>query len=137
MVVRAFVRCENTIELRPMNYEEAVSSDDKEEWIKAVEEEHKNFTKFNVVEAVNIDEIPQEVVVLDTRKANGVRRARNNVRGVKEEPDVQYDERKTSAAVIMIMAGWMARVADVKGAFLLGEFDENDQKNIHKGAKRL
>ena len=79
MVIRAFVSCENTIELRPMNYEEAMASDDKEEWIKAVEEEYKNFTKFNVVEAVNIDEIPQEVVVLDTtwamkRKANGVRR---------------------------------------------------------------
>ena len=41
---------------------------------------------------------------------------------------MRYDERKMSAPVNMIMAGWVARVADVKGAFLLGEFDENDQQ---------
>ena len=97
-----------------------------------------------MVEAVNKEDIPQEVVVLDTtwamkRKANGVRRARNYVRGFKEEPDVHYDDRKTSAPVvsdvtvkvlfvIMLTAGWVARVADVKGAFLLGEFDEKDQQ---------
>ena len=69
------------------------------------------------------------------KKANGTYRARLNVREFQQAEGVHYDAadiaspvtNSTSIRIVMVlalMAGWIAKIFDVKGAFLNGEFYE-------------
>ena len=66
------------------------------------------------------------------KKANGVFRARLNVRGYEQIPGEHYEPDWTSAPVasdvairlmlcLMLMSGMHAHLIDVQGAFLLGK----------------
>ena len=48
----------STTELKPMKYKEAMRSRDREEWKKAVEEEHNNMKNYNVWTPVQIKDVP-------------------------------------------------------------------------------
>ena len=74
------------------------------------------------------------------KKANGTYRARLNARGYEQVDGVHYDSHNISAPVtndvticivlvLMIMAGWVGELLDIKGAFLHGEFE--DGKNVY------
>jgi hypothetical protein len=76
------------------------------------------------------------------KKANGTFRARLNARGYEQIDGVHYDSHNISAPVtndvtirivltLMIMAGWVGEILDVKGAFLHGDFEEG--KNVYMG----
>ena len=72
------------------------------------------------------------------KKANGTFRARLNARGFEQVEGVHYHESNIASPVtndmsiriimvLALMAAWTAKIVDVKGAFLHGEFEEDDE----------
>ena len=131
---------DHTSELHVMKFKQAMKSVDKENWEKAVDEEHERMVKHKVWQAVKRDNVPPNAKVLTStwamkKKSNGKFRARVNARGYEQIDGEHYNADSTAAPVVneitirlvftlMVMAGWYAEVVDVRGAFLHGEFDE-------------
>ena len=80
------------------------------------------------------------------RKSNGIYRAKINMRRNEQEDGKHYDSTSISSPVtndvsirvmltLMLMAGMRAYIVDVKGASLIGEFDNGEELycKIHKG----
>jgi hypothetical protein len=66
----------NTQELYVMNYDEAMKTKDKKDWVRAVEEEHEQMMKLKVIKPVKRSELPDRAKVLSTtwamkKKSNG------------------------------------------------------------------
>ena len=132
-----------TTELHVMKYKQAMQSSEKNEWIKAVEEEHTRMTDHQVWEPISKENVVKGGKVLTStwamkKKANGKFRARLNARGYEQIDGVHYDEDTKAAPVtnditiriimtLMVMAGWYAHVIDVQGAFLNGRFADGEQ----------
>jgi Reverse transcriptase (RNA-dependent DNA polymerase) len=133
-------------ELNVIKYNEAMWAKDLEEltkWIKGMDEEHARFLLNEVWVAVlkgnHKDIIPITMTWALKLKASGVVRARCNVRGFEQIPYVHYDPDSKSSPVttqaaifvsfvLMMMAtNFVARIVDVKGAFLKGRFASNDE----------
>jgi hypothetical protein len=126
-----------------MNYNKAMQRDDKDKWKEAVKEEFDRFRELNVFKTVPISEVPHGTKVLTTtwamkKKANGKYRARLNMRGFEQANGQHYDDAWTSAPVasdvtirillvLMLMCGWSAHVVDVRSAFLLAKFENNER----------
>ena len=135
-------RFENTQELHVMKFNEAMSKDGKPEWEKAVNEEHERYVKDEVFKPVKIKDVPKDTKVITTtwsmkKKSNGTYRAHMNMRGYEQKLGEHYNASSISSPVtndvtisimlvLMLMAGWYARMVDVKGTFLHGEFDNNE-----------
>ena len=133
---------ENTKELHVMKYNEAMQQPDREQWVKAVREEHDRFIQYNVFKPVKKNEVPNDAKVLTTtwamkKKSNGTYRARLNMRGYEQVNGEHYDESSISSPVtndstirvvliLMLMAAFRSHIVDVKGAFLHGEFDNGE-----------
>ena len=75
---------------------------------------------------------------MQKKKANGTYRARLNARGFQQIDGVHYDGQSISSPVandatiriiliLMVMAGWVGELLDVKGAFLHGNFENDDE----------
>ena len=123
-----------------MKYKDAMETQDLENWEAAVEEERKNMENYSVWTPIILKDVPEgEKVITSTwainKKANGTYHARLNVRGFQQVQGVHYDSSDISSPVtndmsiriimvLTLMAGWIAQIFDVKGAFLHGEFDE-------------
>ena len=136
---------QNTHELRVMKYNEALLLDDKKNWMKAVEEEYQCMVKSNVFKVVDRRDLPDGATVLLSstwamkKKSNGTYRARLNARGFEQKDDGEHFNSSNPAApvtnavsvrifmVIMLMARWATYMLDVKGAFLLGEFEDGEK----------
>ena len=145
---------DNTAELKPMKYEKAIQGPDGEAWKKEIENEHNRMVAHGVFEPVHKDDLPNGVVPIDStwackKKSNGKLRGRLNARGFRQIADVHYDQSSIHAPVtngisirvlltLMIMAGWVANVVDVKGAFLHGEFTDGEviYMKVPKGFER-
>jgi hypothetical protein len=133
----------NTEELIPMKYKEAMKTKDRDSWMKAIDEEYSKFKKYKVFRPVKIEDVPKGSKFLTTtwamkKKANGTFRARMNMRGYEQEDGIHYDSASIASPVtndvtirimmvLMLMTGWIGYLVDVKGAFLLGEFENNEQ----------
>ena len=76
-------------------------------------------------------------------KSNGTKRARINGRGYEQIDGVHYDStsihapvtNETSVRIVMVLAlvaGWIGRINDVKGAFLKGSLDEESEQMYMK-----
>ena len=131
----------STTELHVMKFDQAMASNDKEKWENAVQEEHERFERNRVFVATSIDQVPKDAKILTStwamkKKASGKYRARLNARGFEQIDGEHYDEAERSSPtvnittiyvmlVIMIMARYIAHLADVHGAFLLGHFDKD------------
>jgi hypothetical protein len=138
---------ETTEELRPLKYDEAMATEDREKWTKAVEEEYKRMVDYSVFEPVPRSGLPDGAKILTStwamkKKANGVFRARLTARGYEQVDGVHYDENSKSAPVVngatvnivfilMLMAGWFGLLLDVNGAFLNGRFQK--QHRVYMG----
>ena len=137
----------NTNELKVMKYEEALRTD-KAGWSTAIDEEHERMVENNVWKAVKKDEVPKGAKVLTSTwacklKSNGTKRARINGRGYEQIDGVHYDLLSITSPVtndasvrivfvLALMAGWIGRISDVKGAFLKGDLDlEKEQMYMH------
>ena len=134
---------DNTSELRPMKYKEAMKTKDAKEWQKAVEQEHKRMIERSVWKAVKRQDVPDTAKILTTtwamkKKANGTYRARLNARGYEQIEGEHYDGYNIAAPVtsdvtirivltLMLMAGWAGEVLDIQGAFLHGLFEDNEE----------
>jgi hypothetical protein len=137
----------NTQELKPMKYEEALQRNDREAWINAVQVEHERFVKHGVWEPVPRQSVPFDAKILSStwamkQKSNNVRRARLNARGFEQVDGKHYDATDIAAPVVsnltiricfilLAMTGWYAHVMDVKGAFLTGEFGNGEKLYMH------
>ena len=133
---------ESTEELKPMKFREAMSTKSREGWIKAVDEEWKRFKQYDVFKPVLREDVPNGSKFVSTtwamkKKASGKLRARMNMRGFEQRDQIHYDSMNIASPVtndvtvrvclvLMLMAGWMARLVDVNGAFLHGEFDNGE-----------
>ena len=141
----------NTKELKVMRHNEAMASEYKAEWDKAVDEEHDRMIppdgkKATVWVVVKRRDIPPGEKVMKTtwtmkRKPNGKYRARINARGYEQIDEIHFDGSSISAPVtneftvrvilvIGIMAGWDLELIDMHGAFLLGPFEEDEAMYI-------
>ena len=133
----------NTTELRPMKYKEAMQVD-REGWTKAVHEEHDRMVANGVWRPVKKRDVPSGAKVLTSTwacklKSNGTKRARINGRGYEQIDGVHYDSSSISSPVtndvsvrivfvLAIMANWIGRISDVKGAFLKGDLDQDKEQ---------
>jgi Reverse transcriptase (RNA-dependent DNA polymerase) len=127
-------------ELNVIKYNKAMQSNDLEELtkrIKGMDEEHARFLFNEVWNAVlrgdHQDVIPITMTRALKMKSNGIVRARCNVRGFEQIPNVHYDPDSQSSpvttqaaifiafAIMMMATNVVARIVDVKGAFLKGK----------------
>ena len=136
----------HTTELQVMKLYEALQSEDKEAWEAAVADELDRFKKHSVFEVVEKRNIPARTRPLTTtwnmkKKANGTFRARLTIRGFEQVPNVHYRPEWISAPVsnavtirimlvLLLMMGGYAHIVDVCSAFLLGLFD-NDEERVY------
>ncbi len=133
---------ENTVELCPMKYDEAINGPDGEAWKVEIEKEHKRMVKNGVFEVVSREDLPKDVKPIYgtwacKKKSNGKLRGRLNARGFRQVDGLHYDGSSihspvTNAAtirtvlVLMLLAMWLAHLTDVNGAFLLGRFTDGE-----------
>jgi hypothetical protein len=145
---------ENTAELRPMKYNEALHGPDKKKWETALDEEHNRMLKFGVWEAGRRRDLKTASKIITStwamkKKASGTYRARINARGFEQREGQHYDGTSISAPVsnemvirivlvLMIMVGWVGEIHDVQGAFLHGEFDQGEEihTEVHQGFEK-
>jgi len=132
---------ENTSELRPITYEEAMSGPDKEQWKLAIRKEYDNMRKYGVFKIVPNSELKEKVTFLDSKwvmkkKSNGIFRARLTARGFKQVDGEHYDSDDVSSPtininsarvlfVIMVTMWRKGLLIDVNGAFLLGNWEDD------------
>lgn len=132
----------NTNELKPMKFQQAMNTKDKEGWIKAVEEEWNKMKEYNVFEKIPRKDLPKGTKILTTtwamkKKASGVLRARINARGFEQVNGIHYDSTEASSPVthditirvcliLMLMMQGSAGLLDIKGAFLHGRFEDEE-----------
>ena len=79
----------STLELKPLNYDEAMAGNDKAQWQIAVDVEQEHFVKHKAVMSVPRSSVPQGAMIMDSarackKKSNGVFRARLNLRGFRQ-----------------------------------------------------
>jgi hypothetical protein len=133
---------ENTMELKPMKYKEAINQPDEMAWEKEIEHEHERMVKNNAWEPVKKSLLPKGTKVIDNKwackkKSTGKLRGHLNASGFEKIERVHYNRTSTHAPVtnagtiqivliLMIMANWQGQIVDVKGAFLHGKFKDGE-----------
>ena len=134
---------ENTAELIPMKYNEAMAGPDREGWIKAVEDEHNRMLHHKVWTPVKRSDVPRGTKIITTtwamkKKANGTLRARINARGYEQIEGIHYQKKSVAAPTvhsmsinitfILIATGRLCTdLNDVQGAFLNGMFSNGEK----------
>jgi Reverse transcriptase (RNA-dependent DNA polymerase) len=127
-----FIGFTSTKELHVKNYNDAMKTDDREHWSKAIEEEHNRMVESEVWSAVDKGMLNKNDKILTTtwamkKKPNGKYKARINAHGFKQKDGLHYNSTNTSSPVtndttirvmftILIQMGWKVYVIDVKGA---------------------
>jgi hypothetical protein len=128
---------DNTSELRAMKFKEVMQGQDEQEWeAPAVEEEHDRMVHMLVGKPILLRDLPNHTKVHAStwamkKKANGAHRPRMNACGHEQVDGEHCDSHSISSPVtnemtirgvlaLMIMAGWVGKLLDVKGAFLHG-----------------
>ena len=92
----------HTTELQVLTYWEAMASEDKDKWLEAVEDEFQRFMKLKVFKPIPRFRLPRWAKILSTvwackKKASGVYRARLNMRGFEQIPNMHFRPEWTSA----------------------------------------
>eukprot|EP00957_Ditylum_brightwellii_P111799 8527220-Ditylum_brightwellii.AAC.2 len=88
-----------------MNYNEAMTMEEKGDWYQAALKEHKSFCKYQVWKSVLKSKLPEGGKVLTLTwamkpKPNGVRYARLNAHGFEQVDGLYYDGQDLSAPVV-------------------------------------
>jgi Reverse transcriptase (RNA-dependent DNA polymerase) len=109
-----------------------------------MDEEKGRFDKHKVVEAVQRNQVPDGTRIMTStwackKKSNGTYRVRLNLRGFLQVEGEHYDAHSISSPVVTIITihivltmltiivDWYAVLADVQGAFLLGDWESDRQ----------
>jgi hypothetical protein len=133
---------ENTMELKPMKYKEAINRPGGKAWEKEIENEHDRMVKNNAWEPVKKSLLPKGAKVIYStwgckKKSTGKLRGCLNARGFKQVEGVHYNGTSTHAPVtnagtirikllLRIMTDWQGQIVDVKGTFLHGELKDGE-----------
>ena len=146
---------QNTNELKVIGYDEPMQQDDKKEWEKSINKEHDRMIKNQVWTVVKKKDVLKNADIIDLtwamkKKANGQYHACLAARGFKQTHGKSFVYHDISLPVVhdimvcivltmLLMSGWAAHIVDVNGAFLLGEFKENEQiyMKILKGFEKF
>jgi acetoin utilization deacetylase AcuC-like enzyme len=128
----------HTQEVIPMKYKEAMAGPEKDEWLKAGEDEYQRMVKYKVFKEVHKTDLPKDAKILSStwamkKKANGTKRARINARSYEQVDGEHYNTSSIASPVvneasmfliriIICMARMATDVNDVKGEFLNGKF---------------
>jgi hypothetical protein len=132
----------STFELKPLNYDEAMAGQDKVHWQTAMHEEQECFVKHKAVLAMPRIQVPKGAKIMDSawackkKKSNGVFQARLNLGGFKQVDGEHFDSHSVSSPVaniitihlvlaLVAIASLFAVLVDVRGAFLLGDWESN------------
>ena len=88
---------ENTAELRPMKYDEAMLTSDAPEWKKSVKEEFDRMQYHKVFQLIQRSEVPKDANVITStwamkKKSNGTLHARLNACGYEQVDGEHYDK---------------------------------------------
>jgi hypothetical protein len=134
---------QSTAELKPMKFQEAMKTKDKEAWLKAVKEEHQRMLDHHVFKVVRRSQVPKWAKILSStwsmkKKASGVFRARLVARGFEQKEGEHYFADGVSSPVVneasifiililMVLMAANAELNDVKGAFLTGFFSRGEE----------
>ena len=113
-----------------MKYNQAINGPDGEAWKEEIKNEHERMVKHKVFEVIDRADLPEGAKAIDStwackKKSNGTLRGRLNARGFKQVDGQHYDSSSIHAPVtnavtirvvlvLMVMAGWVANVVDVK-----------------------
>jgi Reverse transcriptase (RNA-dependent DNA polymerase) len=133
-----------TAELKPLNYEQAMGGSDKGKWLESMDEEKGRFDKHKVVEAVQHSQVPEGTCIMTStwvckKKSNGTYHAQLNLCGFLQVEGEHYDAHSISSPVVTIITihivltlltvivDWYAVLVDVRGAFLLGDWESDQQ----------
>ena len=145
----------NTNELKVIGYDEAMQRKYRNEWLNSINEEHDRMLKHKVWMVVKKKDVPENADIIDSmwamkKKANGQYHARLPAWGFKQTHGKSFEYHDISSPVvhdimvrivltILLMSGWVAHIVDVNGAFLLGEFRENEHiyMKVPKGFERF
>jgi Reverse transcriptase (RNA-dependent DNA polymerase) len=115
----------------------------KEQWEKAIEDEHDRMVKIKVWVHIKHENIDKNVKILSStwamkKKANGQFRARITAQRYLQEDSIHYFSDSTAAPVtnettikiifvLLTMSNWTARVVNMRGAFLKGRFANGEE----------
>ena len=142
---------QNTNELKVIGYDEAMQQKDKKQWLNSINEEHDRMIKNKVWTVIKKKDVPKNADIIDStwamkKNANGQYHARLAARGFKQTHGKSFEYHDISSPVvhditvrivltILLMSGWAAHIVNVNGAYLLGEFRENEHiyMKISKG----
>ena len=145
----------NTNELKVIGYDEAMQRKDRNEWLKSINEEHDRMLNNKVWMVVKKKDVPNNADIIDStwamkKKANGQYHARLAAWGFKQTHGKSFEYHDISSPIvhditvrivltILLMSGWAAHIVDVNGAYLLGEFRENEHiyMKVPKGFERF
>ena len=145
----------NTNELKVIGYDKAMQKKDKSKWMSSINEEHDRMLKNKVWMVVTKKDVPKNADIIDStwamkKKANGQYCACLAAWGFKQTHGKSFEYHDISSPVvhditvrivltILLMSGWAAHIVDVNGAFLLGEFRENEHiyMKVPKGFERF
>ena len=133
---------ENTTELRTMKYDEAMASEDKDNWEEAVDQEKSKFNKYKVFKSTPIEDVPKDAKILTStwsmkKKAYGKFCARLIAGGFEQGEQEHYSENDISSPdvnhivvriclILHIIVAWQAWIVDVGGSFLNDQFDKGE-----------
>ena len=128
----------NTENFKVMKYQKAVNGPDGESWKEEIVNEHNRMLKTKVFEAVDKEIIPHGTKLVDSAWACKLEACRLNGRGFEQVHGESYDSANIHSyvtnnvtvrlvLVLMLVAGWVAHIVDVKGAFLQGRFEKGEQ----------
>lgn len=137
---------QSTEQLKQYKYNEAMTVLGRRPTLKAVEEEHERMIKMKVWKRVKMNDVPDGAIVLSTTwaiklKASGAIRARLVARGFEQIDGMHYDSTSIAAPVtswttirivmiLTLMQRGVLKLQDVKGAFLLGKFEDGERMYI-------
>ena len=145
----------DTTELHVMKFDEAMATEEAEQWQEAVDEEHERMIKNKVFEVCPRSEVAESSKVLSStwsmkKKPNGTHRARLVARGFEQVDGDHFRSDELAAPVVndmtirivfilMIMAKYCGELMDVRGAFLLGEFGKEEKlyMEVPKGFEKF
>jgi hypothetical protein len=133
----------HTGELHVLNYKNAMAGDDREDWKKAIDKEHERMIENKVWIPRKLKDLPENAKLLTTtwamkKKASGHYSARITAQQFLQEDGRHYFTHSTAAPVaneltikivltLLTLANWKAQVIDVKGAFLKGQFNDDEE----------
>lgn len=132
-----------------LSFSDAVSCDEKNKWLKAINEEKRSLSLNQTWKYVPVKEASGRKILSSKWvfkvKENGVYKARLVVRGFQQESGVDYQEtyspvvNMTSLRVLLAVTAaknFVVKTFDVKTAFLNGQLDEDVFMHIPEGFEK-